>query len=122
MFEHHAKSGNYSEIEKVKGKVWDLRRQSSLATVDTGQPAVSLDIHPTAPLFSVSSGGGGGGPQHNLSVWGLDGKMINMVRPGHSRPSTATASLNNIKCHPTLIRLAAAGSDLSLGVWGYRKY
>ena len=99
-------------------KVWDLRRQSSVATVDTGQPAVSLDIHPTAPLFSVSSGG----PQHNLTVWGLDGKMINMVRPGHSRPSSATTSLNNIKCHPTLIRLAAAGSDHSLGVWGYRKY
>ena len=103
-------------------KVWDLRRQSCVATVDTGQPAVSLDIHPTAPVFSVSSGGGGGGggggPQHNLSVWGLDGKMINMVR----RPSTTSASLNIIKCHPTLVRLAAAASDHSLGVWGYRKY
>ena len=106
-------------------KVWDLRRQSSVATVETGQPAVSLDIHPSAPVFSVSSGG----PQHNLSVWGLDGRMINMVRPGHGRPSVtsasspaATTSLNNIKCHPTLIRLAAAGSEHSLAVWGYRKY
>ena len=102
-------------------KVWDLRRQSSVATIETGQPAVSLDIHPSAPVFSVSSGG----PQHNLSVWGLDGKMINIVRPGH-RPSTtsttSTTSLNNIKCHPTLIRLAAAGSEHSLAVWGYRKY
>ena len=29
-----------------------MRRQASLSTVQTGQPAISLDIHPTAPVFA----------------------------------------------------------------------
>ena len=29
-----------------------MRRQASLSTVQTGQPAISLDIHPTAPIFA----------------------------------------------------------------------
>ena len=33
-------------------QVWDVRRQASLSTVQTGQPAISLDIHPTAPVFA----------------------------------------------------------------------
>ena len=94
-------------------KVWDVRRQSSLSTLETGQPAVSLDIHQTAPLFSVS----GGGPQHQLTVWGLGGNIVNTVRT--VRPGTNTTTICH---HPTLLRLAAAASDLSLGVWGYRKY
>ena len=27
-------------------RVWDMRRQASLMTHDTGQPTISLDIHP----------------------------------------------------------------------------
>ena len=94
-------------------KVWDVRRQSSLSTLETGQPAVSLDIHQTAPLFTVS----GGGPGHQLTVWGLGGNIVNTVRT--VRPGTNTTAIRH---HPTLLRLAAAASDLSLGVWGYRKY
>ena len=95
-------------------KVWDVRRQSSLATVETGQPALSLDIHPTASVFSVAGAG------HQLTVWGLDGNIVNTVRAaGHGRPGTNTT---HIRHHPTLLRLAAASSDLGLGVWGYRKY
>ena len=32
-----------------------MRRQASLSTVQTGQPAISLDIHPTAPVFAGAS-------------------------------------------------------------------
>ena len=36
-----ASGGRHGEV-----RVWDMRRQASLMTHETGQPTISLDIHP----------------------------------------------------------------------------
>ena len=61
-------------------KVWDLRRQSSLMSHDTGHPSISLDIHPTSPLVAVAHTNG------QLSLHSThDGRMINVIRQPHTR-------------------------------------
>ena len=56
-------------------QVWDIRRQSSISTLETNQPAVSLDIHQTAPVFAVWTS------TQNISLHSLyEGKVMNQIR------------------------------------------
>ena len=56
-------------------KVWDIRRQSSISTLETHQPAVSLDIHQSAPLFGVWTA------TQNISLHSLyEGRLLNQIK------------------------------------------
>ena len=56
-------------------QVWDIRRQSSMSTIETNQPAVSLDIHQSAPVFAVWTS------SQNISLHSLyEGKVLNQIR------------------------------------------
>ena len=61
-------------------KVWDLRRQSSLMSHDTGQPSLSLDIHPSAALVALAHTNG------QLSLHNTHtGRIVNVIRQPHTR-------------------------------------
>ena len=56
-------------------QVWDIRRQSSLTTLETNQPAVSLDIHQSAPVFAAWTS------TQQISIHSLyEGKVLNQIR------------------------------------------
>ena len=61
-------------------KVWDIRRQSSLMSHDTGQPSISLDIHPSVEVVVVAHTNG-----QLVMHSTLDGKVINVIRPPTTR-------------------------------------
>ena len=60
--------------------VWDLRCQSSLMSHDTGQPSISLDIHPSVEVVVVAHTNG-----QLVMHSTLDGKVINVIRPPTTR-------------------------------------
>jgi len=95
-------------------KVWDIRKQSSLHTWDTGSGIISFDIHATCPLVSMAHSNG------QLSLYStLDGKMVNIVK---QQPTRVLSSTTCLRFHPNLLQLAAASSDNTVSVFGYRKY
>merc|ERR1712058_205955 len=64
-------------------KVWDIRKQSSLHTWDTGNGIISFDIHATCPLVSMAHSNG------QLSLYStLDGKMVNIIKQQQTRVLT----------------------------------
>jgi len=95
-------------------KVWDIRRQSSLMSHDTGHPSISLDIHPIVEVVVVAHTNG-----QLVMHSTLDGKVINVIRPPTTRQHH---SLTCLRFHPNLLQLAAASSDNTVSVFGYRKY
>ena len=60
--------------------VWDLRCQSSLMSHDTGQPSISLDLHPSVEVVVVAHTNG-----QLVMHSTLDGKVINVIRPPTTR-------------------------------------
>ena len=56
-------------------QVWDIRRQSSMTTLETNKPAVSLEIHQSAPVFAAWTS------TQQISVYSLyEGKVLNQIR------------------------------------------
>ena len=60
--------------------MWDIRRQSSLMSHDTGQPSISLDLHPSVEVVVVAHTNG-----QLVMHSTLDGKVINVIRPPTTR-------------------------------------
>jgi len=98
-------------------KVWDIRRQSSISTLETHQPAVSLDIHQSAPVFAVWTS------TQNISLHSLyEGKVMNQIRYHEGLLGNRLGPVNCLRFHPTLVQLAAGSTDCHVSMFGYRKY
>jgi len=98
-------------------KVWDVRRQASLATIPTGQPAISLDIHQAAPVFAAWTVG------QQISVHELgEGRQLNTVRYHEGILGQRLGPVNCLKFHPSLLQLAAASTDSHVSMYGYRRH
>eukprot|EP00092_Neocalanus_flemingeri_P035149 GFUD01038251.1.p1 GENE.GFUD01038251.1~~GFUD01038251.1.p1 ORF type:complete len:1354 (-),score=488.66 GFUD01038251.1:404-4465(-) len=98
-------------------KVWDIRRQSSLTTLETNQPAVSLDIHQSAPVFAAWTS------TQQISFHSLhEGKVLNQIRYHEGLLGNRLGPVNCLKFHPSLIQLAAASTDSHVSMFGYRRY
>lgn len=113
--------------------MWDIRRQSSISTLETNQPAVSLDIHQSAPVFAVWTS------TQNISLHSLyEGKVLNQIRYHEgllgnrlgkffikSVPNNlfvCTGPVNCLRFHPDLVQLAAGSTDCHVSMFGYRRY
>jgi regulator-associated protein of mTOR len=98
-------------------KVWDIRRQSSISTLETNQPAVSLDIHQSAPVFAVWTS------TQNISLHSLyEGKVLNQIRYHEGLLGNRLGPVNCLRFHPELVQLAAGSTDCHVSMFGYRKY
>jgi len=98
-------------------KVWDIRRQSSMSTIDTKQPAVSLEIHQSAPIFATWT------PTQQISLHSLyEGKVLNQIRYHEGLLGNRLGPVNCLRFHPHLVQLGAASTDCYVSMFGYRKY
>ena len=114
-------------------QVWDIRKQSSMSTMETNQPAVSLDIHQSAPVFAVWTA------TQNISLHSLyEGKVLNQIRYHEGllgnrlgrqyNQHTCTlyppylGPVNCLRFHPTLVQLAAGSTDCHVSRYSYRRY
>merc|ERR1712059_13017 len=99
-------------------KVWDLRKQTSLNSIKTNQAAVTLDIHPTAPVFAAWTRN-----QQQVSVFDLyEGKVPNQIRYHDGLLGQRIGPVNCLRFHPNLLQLASASTDSHISLYGYRKY
>jgi len=98
-------------------KVWDIRRQSSMTTLETNKPAVSLEIHQSAPVFAAWTS------TQQISVYSLyEGKVLNQIRYHEGLLGQRLGPVNCLRFHPSLIQLAAGSTDSHVSMFGYRKY
>jgi len=99
-----------------KVKVWDVRRQSSISTFETGQNLLLLDIHQSAPLFA------GWTMSSQLNVYNLNsGELHHQFRYHEGILGHRLGSINCIRFHPNLLRLAAGTAESEISLFGYKK-
>lgn len=97
-------------------KVWDLRRQSSISTIKTGQSLLILDIHQSAPLIA------GWTMSSQLNVYDLNtGNLHNQFRYNEGMLGHRLGSVNCVKFHPNLLHLAAGTAQQELSLFGFKK-
>jgi len=98
-------------------KVWDIRRQSSISTLETHQPAVSLDIHQSAPLFGVWTA------TQNISLHSLyEGRLLNQIKYHEGLLGNRLGPVNCLRFHPNMLQVAAGSTDCHISMFGYKKY
>jgi len=97
-------------------KVWDMRRQASVATINTGQPIITLDIHPVAPLFAAWT------VSQQVSLHSLSGTMLNQIRYHEGLLGQRLGPVNCLRFHPHLLQLATGGTDSYLSLYGFRRH
>jgi len=97
-------------------KVWDMRRQASTLTITTGQPIITLDIHPVAPLYAAWT------VSQQVSLHSLTGTMLNQIRYHEGLLGQRLGPVNCLQFHPHLLQLATGSTDSYLSLYGFRKY
>ena len=69
-----------------------MRRQASSLTLDTGQPSISLDIHPSCQLMALAHTNG------QLSIHDTgDGRVLNIIRYMNMSQVNYTGTVNKVK-------------------------
>ena len=105
-----------------------------MSTIETNQPAVSLDIHQSAPVFAVWTS------SQNISLHSLyEGKVLNQIRYHEGLLGNRLGKfcmcwlfsyyfymfqgpVNCLRFHPSLVQLAAGSTDCHVSMFGYRRY
>jgi regulator-associated protein of mTOR len=99
-----------------KVKVWDVRRQSSISTFETGQNLIILDIHQSAPLFA------GWTMSSQLNVYNLKtGELHHQFRYHEGLLGHRLGSINCIRFHPNMLRLAAGTAESEISLFGHKR-
>ena len=105
-----------------------------MSTIETNQPAVSLDIHQSAPVFAVWTS------SQNISLHSLyEGKVLNQIRYHEGLLGNRLGKfsllvviilllymfagpVNCLRFHPSLVQLAAGSTDCHVSMFGYRRH
>ncbi|KAF8983243.1 hypothetical protein BGZ46_010615 [Entomortierella lignicola] len=94
-------------------KVWDIRHQDSLQTIDTRDPISALDLHNHAPVLACGS------PSNYFKVYNVNGQSVSTVRSYSGLFGQRQAKVTSLGFHPHEYVFGVGGDDGLVSIQGW---
>ncbi|GJJ76881.1 regulatory associated protein of mTOR [Entomortierella parvispora] len=95
-------------------KVWDVRQQESLRTIEVRDPISALDLHHHAPVIACAS------PSlQAIKVWNVNGEILSTVRSYTGLFGQKQARVTSLGFHPHEYVFGVGGDDGWISIQGW---